>query len=111
MPTYTLIPTFPTSEDPEGFSHDHSQSWILDAAAGFDIQNAVIRTCREIEATGATVYNGPHGAILGPEGYEDNYCGWIDARENPVPVGPALSQAEIDRELTLAEAAHYKQPD
>jgi hypothetical protein len=76
----TLWPTYPG--DPPNTGGHEDDGWTDDA--GGDLQTRTITACREIGADGAHVFTGSHGAIYGEEGYEDNYCGWIDAREAPI---------------------------
>jgi len=74
----TLWPTFPGDEPGTG-GHE-SDGWT-DFGAG-DLESRAIETCREIGADGAHVFTGAHGPTCSDDSYEDNYCGWIDAREH-----------------------------
>ena len=71
---YTLRPT---ALDPELSNLDDADmvipmAWLTEAN--------VIDWCRKEGYSGAHVFSGADGPIYGPEGYEDNYHGWIDAR-------------------------------
>ena len=68
--TNTVRPTFEGHADGEDITMEY----------GADFEARVIAYCRDIGATGASIFDGGNGPVYGTEGYEDNYCGWIDAR-------------------------------
>ena len=71
---YTLRPTDSDSElsNLSGADTVVPATWLT--------ESNVISWCRTAGYSGAHVFSGPDGPIYGPEGYEDNYHGWIDAR-------------------------------
>lgn len=99
---YSLVPTNDTMG--RGL---HDEMWTED----YPLDNqAVIEHCREHGWTGAHVFTGPVGAIIGAEGREDNYHGWIDARPgiesgaatDPLPTGRELQDTSATNTQTVS---------
>lgn len=64
---YTICPTFEdTTED----------DIVLESTE--DLEARAIGWCRANHMHGAHVFAGDRGPVIGPDAYEDNYCGWID---------------------------------
>jgi len=77
MIRYSLIPT----ETDGDLTNLTDAWWAIDDSATGNLERYVIAECRKQGFSGAHVFTGSDGPIYGDEGYEDNYCGWIDARE------------------------------
>lgn len=74
---YTLVPSDDNLNSTEALEAAWTASFPLDT-------DTVIATCQENGWDGAHVYTGQHGPIIGSTGHEDNYHGWIDARQEAV---------------------------
>jgi hypothetical protein len=70
--TYTLIPT----DSDKNLTNLPDDAFVVGAGP----ESAAREACAEMGWSGCHVFSGSEGPIYGETGYEDNYCGWIDAR-------------------------------
>ncbi len=75
MTTYTLRPT---ADNPE-LTSLRDEDYVVEVVN----EREVIDECRKSGWSGVHVFSGSHGPVYGEEGREENYHGWIDAREEP----------------------------